>query len=231
MPIKSKMLSLLLLSLLSVCSQINAAIITDGLTFSVASDMGLDLTVGNHFHSHASGNYGTHVDVAEVGTFLLEEVRGMSEFDLSGMSEASSAYIEFQAYGYGLYEENNRPFDGIVSIDTYEGNNQEDISDYQRALVDHVASFSTVGLVPGMTTIRSYVTRIFNDALINGWSSLGIRLSSVDGMNDYGGAWVFNDFKLVSNDASTAVPEPSTILLISMGLIGFSGLISRQAKA
>jgi hypothetical protein len=50
-------------------------------------------------------------------------------------------------------------------------------------------------------------------------------------MNDYGGAWVFNDFKLVSNDASTAVPEPSTILLISMGLIGLSGLISRQAKA
>lgn len=203
----------------------NAAVITEGFTFSVAS--GSDQSVGNHFHSSTGGDFGNPAGKAEVGNFSTEEVRGLSEYDLSGLSNASSAFVTFDVFGNGLFPGvNDFAFDGTINITAYQGNNIENLTDYQAPTTDTVGSFSTAGISIG--DIFSFnITDIFNDAIDLGWSSLGIRLSTEDTING-GGAWVFDDFRLTTTSESN-VPEPSVIVLMGLGLAGL-GFTRRRRK-
>jgi hypothetical protein len=207
--------------------QANSAIITSGFTFAVASSSS-DQSVGSHYHSSTGGDYGNPSGLGEVGNYNSEEVRGISEYDLSGLSSASSAFVTFDTYGTGLFSGvNNFSFDGIIDIIAYQGNNSEDISDFHTASIASVGSFGTVGL--SVTDVFSFdITTIFNDAIDNSWASLGIRLQTEDTVNG-GGAWVFNDFRLTTSNESTDVPEPSIIVLFAAGLFGIG--FARRRKA
>ncbi len=211
-------------SLLFACAA-NAAVITDGFTYSVAS--GSDQSAGYHYHSSTGGDFGNPAGKAEVGNFASEEVRGLSEYDLAGLSTASSAFVTFDVFGNGLFSGvNDFAFDGTIDITVFEGNNAENISDYQAPTTDTVGSFSTAGISIG--DIFSFdITDIFNDALDLGWASLGIRLSTEDTTNG-GGAWVFDDFRLTTTNDST-VPETSIIALMGLGLAGL-GFTRRRKK-
>ena len=102
----------------------------------------------------------------------------------------------------------------------YTGNNTENISDYQAPSLGVVGSFSTAGLALG--DILSFdITSRFNTAITNGVTSLGIRLAAVPLGASNTGALTFDDFRLTTDDQTTAgvVPEPGTIALVGTGLL------------
>lgn len=197
----------------------NATLITNGFTYAVASSD--DQAAGNHFHSSTGGDFGNPSGLAEVGAYSTEEIRGLSEYDLSGQANSTSAFVTFDVFSTGLFGGvNDFSFDGDISIIAYQGNNSEDLNDYEATATAIVGSFSTVGIAVG--DIFSFdILNIFNNAIDNGWSSLGIRLQTEDNTID-GGAWTFSDFRLTTTDESTGVPvpTPASIALFCIGLVG-----------
>jgi hypothetical protein len=204
-----------------------ATLITDGFTFAVAST-GANKLAGNHFHSNTGGSYGNPAGKAEVGRFSSEEVRGLSEYDLTGLSAASAAYVTFNIFkAGGLFAgTNDFPFTGNINILSYVGNNLEDISDYQAASTWSVGTFGTTGLVAG-NVLSFDITSIFNDAISMGETSLGIRLQA--NPRPETGAWTFNSFRLTTDNQTTgSVPEPASLALFGFGLVGLAFL--RRSK-
>lgn len=207
----------------------SASLITNGFTFSVASD-GSNQSVGNHYHSNTGGAFGNPAGKAEVGRFFSEEVRGLSEYDLTGQSSAISAFVTFNVFNAGgLFNgANDTPFTGTILVDAYAGNNLENISDYQSASIGSVGSFATTGLLIG--NILSFdITSIFNAAILASDTSLGIRLQAVP-LNPNSEAWTFDNFRLTTDNQSTAVPEPETLVLISIGFAGLALNLIRRRK-
>lgn len=216
---------------LMISQQASAATITNGFTYAVASGSS-DTSVGTHYHSNTGGAFGNPAGKAEVGRYSSEEVRGLSEYDLSSLSTATSAYVTFSVYDNGglFAGVNDYPFSGNITIEAYQGNNSEDISDYQAAATATVGSFSTGFLTVG-GVLSFDITSIFNDSISNGFSSLGMRLR-VDPLNSDGGAWTFDQFKLTTDDQGTIspVPLPAGLPLLVTGILGF-GVIGRRKKA
>jgi hypothetical protein len=205
-----------------------AATITDGFTYSVASSSG-STDSGSHFHSNTGGAFGNPAGKAEVGRFFSEEVRGLSEYNLTGLAAASSAYVTFDVYkAAGLFGgSNDFPFEGRIEVDAYRGNNAENISDYQAASTGLVGSFATTPLFVG-GVVSFNVTSIFNAAIANGDSSLGIRLKAAP-LNP-SGAWTFQSFRLTSDNQGTipAVPEPESLALMAAGVLTVCTLARRK---
>jgi hypothetical protein len=193
-----------------------AATITDGFTFSVAS--GSDTSFGTHFHSNTGGSFGNPAGKAEVGRFSSEGVRGLSEYNLTGLSAASSAFVTFNVFkAGGLFTgTNDFPFTGTIKVDGYAGNNLEDISDYEAPSIGAVGTFSTSSLAVG--DILSFdITALFNAALTNGDISLGMRLMA-DPLNE-SGAWTFENFRLTTDNQTSVVPVPAGLPLMLTGLV------------
>lgn len=194
-----------------------AATITDGFTFAVASGGG-DTSFGTHFHSNTGGSFGNPAGKAEVGRYSSEGVRGLSEYNLAGLSAASSAFVTFNVFkAGGLFTgTNDFPFTGTIKVDGYAGNNLEDISDYEAPSIGAVGTFSTSGLAVG--GILSFdITALFNAALTNGDISLGMRLMA-DPLND-SGAWTFENFRLTTDNQTSVVPVPAGLPLMLTGLV------------
>ncbi len=211
-----------------------AALITNGFTFTVASPGG-NTTIGSHYHSNTGGAFGNPAGKAEVGRYFSEGVRGLSEYNLTGLGASASAFVTFNTYrAGGLFAgANDFPFTGTIAVDVYQGDNAESISDYQAASLGNVFSFSTVGLAVG--DILSFdITSYFNTAITNGWNSLGIRLIATP-LNDRG-AWTFDSFRLTSTNDCTPgtpqcggqTPEPGSLALLSLAFLAAVAAIRRR---
>jgi len=176
-----------------------ASTITPGLTFSVATAS--DGSTGTHFHSNTGGN---PAGKAEVGNFGgPETVAGLSEYNLTGLSAASNAFVTFDVFSLsGLFGQNS--FQGNINVSAYQGNNLEDFSDFQAPSIGSVGSFSTIGLTTS-DTISLDITSIFNAAITANSSSLGIRLLA---SAPNGAAMTFDNFRLTSTVPTVAVPGP-----------------------
>lgn len=205
------------LAFVALAQSASASLITNGFTFAVASD-GSDNSTGEHFHSNTGGAYGNPAGKAEVGRFNDEEVRGLSEYDLTGLSNSATAFVTFNIFDDGgLFSGmNDFPFNGTIAVEAYSGNNTEDVSDYQSTTIASIGSFSTMGL--GIGEILSFdVSSIYNSTIDDGINSLGMRLRA-DPLNE-NGAWTFDSFRLTTDDQST-VPVPGTMMLFVLGFLG-----------
>ena len=202
--------------------------------------------MGDHWHSNTFGDFGRPPGKAEVGGYsgLPEEIRGLSEFNLTGLSAASSAILTFEVFRQGgLFIEspievlnNGTPFTGTILVDAYVGNNLEShvplsappgqflvalFGDYQAPSIGTVGSFEVVGNPtpsPNVDDVLSFdVTSLVNQAIGSGYISLGIRLRQDRTDAEYGTvrAWTFDTFRLTSH-----VPEPTTLALLSLALVG-----------
>jgi hypothetical protein len=197
-----------------------AQTITLGFTYAVASDVACTAN-GTHYHSNTGGVFGNPAGKAEVGNFFSECVRGLSEYDLTGLAASPSAFVTFNVFNDGgLFSGiNDFPFAGTIDVFAYAGNNLEDVSDYEAVPIGVVGSFGTAGLVVG-NVVSLDITTIYNAAIAGALPSLGIRLQRAGEAAANTGAWTFDSFRLTVDDQSTGgvVPEPSTYALLATGL-------------
>ena len=201
--------------------------VTPGLTFSVASQSGIPAT-GTHYHSNLAGVFGNPSGIAEVGSLQdqamsMEECRGLSEFNLAGLS-AGSATLAFRVFQPGglFAGQNSFPFTGNIGVLAYVGNNAEDISDYSVSSLGPVGTFSTAGLLAG-SPISFNVSALYNAQLALGSPALAFRLQTTPATVTGGGALTFDSFTLTV----TPVPEPTTIAAAASLL----ALLGRRRRA
>lgn len=218
--------ALVVLATFSLASpfQVQAATTTSGLAFSVSS--GPDPNgYGIYFSSSTSNPFRNPADKNEVGNYYNEDIRGLSEYNLTGLAPTTSASIGFNVFqAGGLFSgQNDFPFTGNIRVLSYIGNNAENLYDYQAPSIETVGTFNTANLVVG-DSLNFDVTSIFNRAISNGFSSLGVRLQVDDGTNPEGGAWTFDNFRL------TTVPEPTSISALLAVVFGTGVLLKTRTS-
>lgn len=190
-------------------SRIEAIALVAGNEFTVASETpgGWPDDIPHHWHSDDGDTYGTGTDWMEVGECCddgnFEETRGMAEFDLSGASTADSATVEVQVAQLGGLWGQTGPGDFTIEVYVYQGNNSEDISDYNIAAT-LLTSFGTSGLSLGQV-LQFDVTAAFNAAVDAADISLGVRFQAASEPDD--AAVVFGDAVLIM---ATDPPQPFT---------------------
>jgi hypothetical protein len=204
-----------------------SATITNGFTFSVADDC--EAKVGNHFHSSTGGDFGNPAGKGEVGSYFCEEVRGLSEYNLAGLTSSGPAFVTFEGFNKsGLF---GIPEKGDLTIDIYSylANNAEDISDFEAPPTGFIGSFNTAGLSID-DTLCFEVDALLDAAIIDGNSSFGIRLQPRDFLSDMP-TWTFDDFRLTTDDQSSGVAVPGPLPLLGVGAaFGYSRKLRKRIK-
>ncbi|WP_143780168.1 hypothetical protein [Leptolyngbya sp. 'hensonii'] len=193
-----------------------AATIVNGLTFSVANSWGQG--VGSN----------SLLGKAEVGHYSFTEARGLAEYNLAGLTPGSAS-ITFNVFKLsGLMTSTTFfPFISNIKIVAYSGNNQADIADFQAPIIGTVDEFNTVSLFLGKT-LTFDISSIYNTALANNLSSLGIRLQlepiqPPGSISFIKGAVIFDDFRLTVDNQTAGVPEPMMV----GALLLFSFVVTR----
>jgi hypothetical protein len=204
-------------------TQAGAASVISGLTYSVNNS-----ETGTYFWSTPSTSDcvadagGISGGCAEVGGGYIvfpetkyENKRGMSEFNLAGQTLASQATLSFEVYNqWGYYIQGE-----FVNADVvvYQGNNVGELGDWGASSTASLGSFSTGDFCNWSyslpcNTITFDVTVAYNQAIINGWSALGIRLQ--DPNLSPSEASIFHHFSI----EATTVPLPGAVWLFGAGL-------------
>lgn len=200
-----------------------ATLITEGFTFSVADAFTGPVGAGTHFHSNTGGAFGNPAGKAEVGGFFgTEEVRGLSEYSLAGISATGPAFVSFNVFlDNGLFGQGGGPF--LIDVYAYKGNNLEDLSDFEVASTAFIGSFSTAGLLVG-DIVSLDVNAALDAAIGLGDASFGIRLKQHGSRDPFGPAYTFDNFRLTTDNQCTGagcvVPEPGPLAMLGLGLLG-----------
>jgi hypothetical protein len=101
MKLKKGLFALVTAFALAFAAGAQSALVTGGLTFSIACGDMFDPPrpdLGSHYHSDTGGTLGSTPGKAEVGGHNGEEIRGLTEFKLIGMSSVSLAFMTFHVF-------------------------------------------------------------------------------------------------------------------------------------
>jgi hypothetical protein len=185
---------------------------------STAASSGADTNIGTHFHDYYF-NPEDSLFVAEVGSWGTEQIRAVSEFDLTNIATAA-VFLVFDVYALqGIYDDgfgdNLRPFDGVIEVWTYGANGQREIDDYHLPGTALLGTFSTDSLTSPGQVLAFDITSAVNASIAAGDDAIGVRLQIAPGVDPMGGAMTFGDFRLMD-----PVPEPQTVFCILAGLTG-----------
>ena len=191
-----------------------------GNEFAVASSAPWPDPIPTHVHSDDTDPFGVGTDFAEVGEccsgLSFEEVRGMAEFDLAGAPEAGAAILRVAVAAQGgLFSQPGGDFE--VTIDTYDGNNLEEMADYAAVSTGIVDTLTTGGLVVG-ETLEFDITAQYQAAVSGGGPSLGVRLAATS--SPAGAAIVFENLEI-----ETFPPEEPVVEIPTLGMIGLVVLV------
>lgn len=233
-------ISTALVGSLCALSQAQAATtVTPGLTFSVNNSES-----GNYFWSpgsfaDCSGNIasggcgevgGGYVHTLD-GGLLYENKRAMSEFAVLYNFDqddnpllVGQAILTFEVYSqWGYFIQGNNAAGNVVA---YRGNGVAQLTDWSRAETATLGQFSTEAACNGSDfgpcqAISFDVTNAYNQAILNGWAFLGIRLQGSASPNR---ASVFHHFRM----QVTTVPIPGAIGLLGSAFLGLAALSRRS---
>lgn len=168
------------------------------------------------------------------GGLLYENKRAMSEFLVVRNFDAddnpllvSQAILTFEVYSpWGYYIQGNNAGGGVVA---YQGNGVAQLADWGRTATATLGTFSVAAACNGSDsgpcqTISLDVTGAYNQAILSGWSFLGIRLEGGASPNR---ASVLHHFRI----QATTVPLPGAAALFVSALLGLAGCARRASAA
>ena len=139
----------------------------------------------DHWHANVAGTSpGLPLQVAEIGgidTDATEFIRGFAEFDIAGKADASEAILKFKVYdvtdvsgvGVGGLFGQVTAYDGVVVLEAYTADNQEDLTDINEASLGTLGTINTSGAVVQQEYSLD-VTTLYNSAA----TSFGVRLKT-----------------------------------------------------
>ena len=139
---------------------------------------------GDHWHANLAGSPSPAqpLQVAEVGGLdgdATEYIRGCVEFDVAGKGTATTATLKFKVFDVnfvtgssvgGLFGQ-TVPYEGIVTLEAYTGDNSEDLTDISSASLGTIGTIDTTGAA-AQQEFSIDVTTLYNSAA----TSFGVRL-------------------------------------------------------
>lgn len=203
-----------------------AEVVVEGNEFTVADGFWGGAHSGTHWHSNnAATAPAVPGEWMEVGGFFGdEECRGFAEFNIGQFdadslicAEVSITILDLFALGLspeadgidGLYGQG--PSVETLTVEIYEGNNSEDLTDYTATAIATVGSIDVTAQAAD-DVLTFTVTNALQTLLTSGASALGVRVRQTTGDND-SKAITFGESALTVDVKTAPTTTSSTKLL------------------
>ncbi len=157
--------------------------------------------------------------------------------DVTG-STINDATLELKANWYTWYKDD--PYGGVIQVDAYLADGTVDLNDFSRTGQFVWSGVSDYNASPAYGKLSLDVTNALQWAKDNASAHIGFlfRNTSVTGANSkLGRGWYIKEYpnspstsyvELHGTASATAVPEPSSLLSATLGLVGLAGYARRR---
>ena len=180
-----------------------------------------------HWHAHPEGTApGLPIQVAEIGGLIPvsgptnEIIRGFAEFDITGKLPADSATLKFRVFDVtdisgvpvgGLFGQTT-PYEGLLDVVVYSGDNSPDLADYDQAGIGTLAGqINTTGAAAEQEFTLD-ITDQYNELIGDTATSLGVKIKTPSEPIGELTAITFYKFRIAINDGAVAEDRGRTFV-------------------